>query len=210
MTTCTPVYALPYQTGSDRPCDSSVVWCNFANTVETQLDAFDAIVDRTVDTAPLAVATLSVTANLPSLGGTTQLAWDTVNADTASMIDLTANPYAITLPRYGRYWVSFWYQVSGLAAAVGIQSFLVPVNATAPPAFSSITGPFTSFYSDGASFMYMSAAAEIRFGSTQASPVFANITGTPGTTGIALAVSTSSGATIPTATLSAVWIGDLS
>lgn len=210
MSTCTPIYGLPYPTGSDRPCDAPTTMCSFASAVETQLDTLDAIVDRTIDSVPMGIVTLTITANISSLGGNTQLSWDTVNVDTANMVDLTNNPYAITLPRYGRYWVSYWYQVSGLAAAVSCQNYLVPVNASAPPPFSSLIGPTSTFYSDGASFMYMSAAGEIRFGSTQTSPVLANIAGTPGVTGISLNVATSGGGTIPSATMSAVWIGDLS
>lgn len=207
MTTCTPLYGLEYAIGTDPPCNIGTTLCDFADSVETQLDALDAIVDRTIDTVPMAIVTLSVTATLSSLGGTFQLPWDTVNVDTASMVDLTGNSYAITLPRYGRYWVSWYFQINGLAVSSSETAYLSSVNAISPPSSSNITGPNSGFYSDGSSVQYMSAAAEIRFGPSPST--ITNVSGTPGSTGIALSVNVSNGATIPSATLSAIWIGDL-
>lgn len=110
MTTCTPVYLLPYQTGSDRPCDAPAVWCEFASDVEAQLDRLDAIVNRTVDSIPMAqVRTSTTVAGTANPGGGTPfiIPFDTVDWDTANMVDLSTNPYTITLPFPGLYYAYF-------------------------------------------------------------------------------------------------------
>lgn len=116
MTTCTPVYGLTYQTCSDRPCDAPGAWCQFAADVEAQLDLLDDIVDRTVDTTPMAQIRLTVPVTLDAsvLVG---IPFDTVDVDTADMVNLTMDAYAITLPRQGRYF--FYYQFQGNTIGVG-------------------------------------------------------------------------------------------
>jgi len=101
MVACTPTYDLPYQEGTDRPCDLAPVWCQFAGVVETKLTEFDAILGRTATTVPFAkvrktVAGAGVDHN--------PIQFDTVSADNDGMVDLTAEPEIIRIRRPG-FWI---------------------------------------------------------------------------------------------------------
>lgn len=108
MTTCTPVYGLTYQSCADRPCDAPAAWCQFAANVETQLDALDTIVDRTVDTIPMFQVSISAPITFPTSDRT--VFWDTVNVDTDDMVDLASDNASIKITRMGRWF--FWFRVS--------------------------------------------------------------------------------------------------
>ena len=120
MATCTPIYRLPVIEGTDDPCDQSDTWCAFATAVEAELDRLDAVVDRTVDTIPMAQVRLTIPRlQAPNPGGGTPqfVPFDTIDVDTADMVDLTADPFTITLPRFGLYRVHLY--VEGTTAGAG-------------------------------------------------------------------------------------------
>lgn len=62
MPAFTPVYALPYQVGTDPPCfgpgtgcdNLETLWCDFAEIAEQQLDQNDLIIGRTATAIPMA------------------------------------------------------------------------------------------------------------------------------------------------------------
>lgn len=103
MPTCTLFFSLPYAIGSDAPCDIDDTLCAFAAAVDEQLDIYDAVVDRVSDSVPMAQVRSTVTTLYPV--GRSTVAFDSVDADTANMVDLTADPYTIMLPQGGRYLV---------------------------------------------------------------------------------------------------------
>jgi hypothetical protein len=119
MTTCTPIYGLTYAIGADAPCDIGDTLCQFADDVEVQLDALDAIVDRVIDSVPMAKVRMTVPLSVVIPIGTnysTSIPFDTIDVDTADMVDLVANPYLMTLPRPGVYLTTFTLRLSSLVA----------------------------------------------------------------------------------------------
>lgn len=122
MPTCTPFYDLPFIIGTDRPCDQSATWCAFAAAVDAELDRFDDIVDRTIDTIPMAQIRLTLPrtqAANPGGGLTVLVPFDTVDVDTDNMVDLAASPFTITLSRFGVYMV--YFTVEGTTAGSNIE-----------------------------------------------------------------------------------------
>ena len=112
MVACTPTYVLPYQEATDRPCDLSAVWCQFAGIIETKLTEFDAILARTATTVPFAkvrktVAGAGVDHN--------PIQFDTVSADNDGMVDLTAEPELIRVRRPGLWVVNFVVNLSAIS-----------------------------------------------------------------------------------------------
>lgn len=156
MPTCTPVYELPYAIGSDRPCDIGDTLCSFASEVELELDRLDTIVDRVVDTIPMAQVRMTVTTTYATNpGGLTPavVAFDTVDFDTADMVNLTANPYVIMLPRAGRYIV--YGQMFGTTIGVG--------NSIS---FTAGTVAFAAYLDDASTPIYLNGSAELRYAPT--------------------------------------------
>lgn len=116
MSTCTPVYQLPYPIGSDRPCDIGETLCSFAASVEAELDRLDGIVDRAVDTVPMASVRMTQQVSYVitvAQNFSVSLPFDSVDVDTADMVNLESNPYLVTLPRTGVYMTSFTIRVDG-------------------------------------------------------------------------------------------------
>lgn len=111
MATCTPIYQLPVPTGDDRPCDIDDWSCAFAEAVETQLDALDAVVNRTTTTIPMAQVVMTEPLSFTEqVGSVTNFVFDTVLADTDNMFDAaepdrilvnTAGLYSLTARVYG-------------------------------------------------------------------------------------------------------------
>lgn len=124
MATCTPIYGLPYITGSDRPCDQAATWCDFALAVETEFDGLDAIVDRAVDTTPFAWVRSTVPQTVLA-AGTDTISYDSVLFDTDNMVSLTADSTLVTINRTGLWDVTFSATVatSGVANNVGGAQF---------------------------------------------------------------------------------------
>lgn len=113
---CTPVYGLPYATGNSDPCNIGSTGCAFAEAVEAQLDALDAITDR-FSGVPFAyasnIAQISYDNSIP--GNFTPF-FDTTIADTDGMIDLALNPSVITIQTEGVY--SFFVEL-GISVSLG-------------------------------------------------------------------------------------------
>lgn len=105
MVACAP-WDLPYQEGTDAPCDLSAIWCQFAQVIEDQFAATDLVVNRTAVAVPfLKVAKLTTTEVTPPIGFEQAIgvAFDAVYADNDNMVDLTADAYRIYPRRPGVY-----------------------------------------------------------------------------------------------------------
>lgn len=188
MSTCTPIYGLHYASGSDRPCDIGDTLCQFATDVENQLDIIDSTIDRIADSPPMAQVRLTVPFVVANGGTfTTPLPFDTVDFDTADMVNLVANPYVIQLPRFGRYLLAQQITATTVVALDAAQSLIsAPQN-----------NIFANGGGDGASPIYLNAAGEITY--QTASPLSA----------ISLLFTILNATiTVTSATLSAFWIGD--
>lgn len=204
MPTCTPVYGLPYIQGSDRPCDQSDTWCEFATAIDDALTRLDAIVDRTVDTIPQAQVRMTLPRTQPANagGGTPQfIPFDTVDADTADMVDLTASPFTITLPRHGVYFV--YYTVEGTTAGAGVQwrtSARTPANGFAPSQANQF------YLDDGSTPVLMASSGLYRY----QSPVPAGTTGyTTSDARVVFNVDAATTLPLTAATFGIYWMRDL-
>lgn len=115
--TCTPIYGLPYATGSSPPCNIGDTMCDFATAVETQLDLLDAAAARFQE-PPFAYATNTTAQtydnNLPSAF---VLTFNTTLADTDNMIDTAFDPASIYIRTAGVY--SFFVELDLLIASTG-------------------------------------------------------------------------------------------
>lgn len=196
MPTCTPLYNLVYPIGSDRPCDIDETLCDFATGVETELSRLDDVVDRVADTIPMAQVRMTVTtayATNPGGGTPAVVAFDTVDFDTADMVNLTANPYRITLPRAGRYIVYAQY----FGTSVGTGNFI---------SFTAGRVAVDSYIDDASTPIYLNASAELRY-----APASVSVAGID--TNVAeIQFLLSSAVNPPTATsitFGVYWIGDL-
>jgi hypothetical protein len=192
MATCTPVYGFTYAVGSDAPCDIDDTLCAFAAEVEAELDRIDTVVDRTVDSVPMAQVRMTLTTAYPSNpgGGTPAVvAFDTVDVDTEDMVNLTDDPYTITLPRFGRYLV--------YANAVG-----VTVGAGNTVTLNAASTASDQYLDDASTPIYLNAAAELRYAAS----------GVLDVTSPALTCTVSCAAASPvftSITFGAYWLGDL-
>lgn len=207
MPTCTPVYGLPYITGSDRPCDQSETWCDFAAAVDAELSRFDDIVDRTIDTVPQAQVRLTVARSQPNNpgGGTPSFVpFDTVDVDTADMVNLTSDPFTILLPRFGIYFV--YYTVQGDTTGVGNQW---RINARTGTGGSAPSAAASQLYlDDGSTPVIMSSSGFYRYQSAVPGSTGAYTTTDPR---LVLQVDTPAAAVPLTAvTFGAYWMRDLS
>lgn len=120
--TCTPIYGLPYATGTSDPCNIGSTGCEFAEAVEEQLDALDAVVDE-ITSVPFAYA-MSFANQLydNNFPGSFHLTFDTTLADTDNMIDLSFDNSVITCQTEGLYSVFFSVEMT---APLGITSVLI-------------------------------------------------------------------------------------
>lgn len=207
MPTCTPIYGLPYPVGSDRPCDQSETWCDFAAGVDARLDILDDVVDRTVDTIPMAQVRLTTAHTQPSNpgGGTPSFVpFDTVDVDTANMVDLASDPYIITLPRFGAYFV--YFTVEGVSGGAGNQ-WRMGARTPTPSVGTVPSVAFQLYLDDGSTPVTMSSSGLFRY----LSPVPAGTTGyTTSDPRVVLQVDTAAVALVLTAvTFGIHWMRDL-
>lgn len=98
MPSFTPNFALPYPNGTDAPCDFAQQWCDFSDAFQTQLDGFQAIIDRTIPVIPIARLELTVPYTAVALE---PVRFDTLNIDTANWVDFDADPTTIRVDRGG-------------------------------------------------------------------------------------------------------------
>ena len=205
MPTCTPIYGLTYAICSDRPCDIGDTFCEFANQVETELDRLDGIVDRSVDTVPQARVRLTIPRQQgtnPGGGTLVLVPFDTVDVDTANMVDLVSDPFTITLPRFGVYFIHF--NVEGTTAGAG--NFITASGRTGGGGFQGQVA--SQLYLDDGSPLFLSSSGIFRY-----QPSIPPGTGGYTTTDprIALSVSASAVVTpITSVTFGIHWMRDLS
>lgn len=195
MPTCTPIYGLPYAEGSDAPCDIDETLCAFATAVEAELDELDAVVDRVADTVPMVQVKMTSPLSTTSFGNTTiTVPFDTISYDTAGMVSLAANPYTITLPRPGRYLVTFQLQMTSAPL-----NDMLSVQISGSAVQSTV---YDNYISDSSTPVYFNAGGEMRY-TTGA---------TADTTSAALTLTASvlvGTYVIESATVSVTWIADL-
>lgn len=194
MTACTPIYQLPYQTGSDRPCDAPDVWCDFAADVEAQLDTFDAIVDRTVDAIPMAQVRLTAPYTFDSSLISGPVPFDTVDVDTANMVDLATSPFLITLPRFGRYGASFHLTI----ATIPVTNSVTAVIADG----TTFMAPFDTYISDTSIPIPMNGSMSFRYDGTPTDV-------TSGAVNLRLLFPSSPSLIVNSARFNVFWMGDL-
>lgn len=152
MVAYTSDFCLPYFEGTDSPCldtgavcEPSTLWCDLAGIVDNALTGFDDIKARAVDSFPYAQVAITSTPFLYQLGDTTGdetlLPWDAVIGDSDQMVDLSVDPYSVTLRRSG-----IWNLMSSVVSYTSVSLSNVstrlvtsggPDNAVAAP-FSSI------------------------------------------------------------------------
>jgi hypothetical protein len=200
MTTCTPVYGLPCIDGGDAPCEQSATWCDFATIVEANLDRLDAVADRAIDSIPMAQVRLTVASSQAAspTGSAVYVSFDTVDVDTDNMVDLTANPFVITLPSFGRYFAYFSIQ----AATTGTANINI-IAAVATPTGTALET--VDQYSDDLSNpFYMSGSGSFRYQSPTGG---ANQTTTSNQ--ILLNVNTTAAIPLQAVTFGVYWLGDL-
>jgi hypothetical protein len=99
LTATTTNFGLPYPTALDEPCDFAVQWCAFTDAVQTVIDGFQDVVDRTNPVIP--IARLEVTTPVTIVAGS-EIPFDSVTSDTASWVDFDADPRGVTINRAGR------------------------------------------------------------------------------------------------------------
>lgn len=112
MSTCTPIYGLAQVECSDRPCDVNDTLCQFANNVEAQLDALDAVANRTATTVPMVILERNdpfvITAGIVS-----QPEFQSVLVDTDNMADLTTLNTGFIINTPGIYFLWLYVRGSG-------------------------------------------------------------------------------------------------
>lgn len=142
--TCTPIYELPYPTGASRPCDIGSTSCDFAQAVETQLDALDAVVKRTQTTVPMAwvrtttAFTLTQNATQNTVLGAP---FDTVVVDTDDMANLLDFGSGLTTTRGGLYLVWIYVRSTSTVNAIGGNNLTVTFFIEPPTAVNNIYFP---------------------------------------------------------------------
>lgn len=194
--TCTPVYGLPYATGSSRPCDIDQTLCDFAVATQAQLDRVAGIVNRTATTIPLVKVAVTIPQPMVAPGPTINFSFDTVLVDTDNMFD-SAFPDQITINTPGIY---------GAYALV----YATSVTSTGPNQTGStmrvdVSGFLGNFLHDNLSY-------------PSGTPVFQAASGTFGITSAGTTVlmnyspfiQSTDTVTVQRAELGLFWLGDLS
>lgn len=100
MTTFTPNFALPYPDALDAPCDFAEDWCAFTSAVNAVATRFEATVNRTVPTIPMARMELVTPVTL--LDGSL-IPFNSVSVNTAGWVDFDASATDIVTDRAGYF-----------------------------------------------------------------------------------------------------------
>lgn len=133
MPNFTPGFALPYPDALDSPCDFAEQWCDFSAAFQEGLDGFQAILDRTNPTIP--IARLLVTTPTTMTSGT-RIIYDTLSVDTASWVDFDANPSTLIIDRGGIFVLIASATTLGIAGGVvytlsiGVDDGITPAAVT--------------------------------------------------------------------------------
>lgn len=126
MPSFTPNFALPYPNGSDQPCDFDEQWCDFTEAVDAVFAGFEEGLARTNPIIPMALVKQTQPSTVPNIFQ--PIPFDTVLVDTAGMADLTANPFAITVNRPGRYMVNGFLETPSSGLALNTELALIIFN----------------------------------------------------------------------------------
>lgn len=199
---------LPYFTGTDAlcvntgtVCDESTVWCDFAELVEEQLTAFDEVVARAATSVPM--AWVETTTSFQYTTGTTLAApFDTVRVDTDNMVDLDANPSAITVTRSGLYQLTAyatgtWDRIGAGTGAARMTVLVNPVTLVMGLATASTYSCNRAVYLD---LETVSPAIQVTIALVAGQVLTASFSGSGVTTDVA---------TYTKAMMSLTWVGDL-
>jgi hypothetical protein len=142
---------LPYFDCDDSPClntgsvcDPSTVWCDFATLVDARLDEFDAAVQRTAISTPMAWVQATVPTLVVADTPATPIVFDSPLVDTDNMVNLDTLPSSITVNTSGLY--QFVYSgvgvmTNGGAATTTLAAQLAPNAPTypiSPPSFTQV------------------------------------------------------------------------
>lgn len=150
MVACTAL-GLPYQEGTDAPCDMSEIWCLFADAMETYTIGVQNTVNRTAVGVPMAKVEKNTEEvfvfNASALPGNI-IDFDSVIVDNDNMADLTADNSRV-FPRRAGIWnvvaavefepdvtqtdveISLLYSVGNVAIDTPSTVFIVPGPLTA-------------------------------------------------------------------------------
>lgn len=194
--TCTPLYGLPYATGSSRPCDIDQTLCDFSVATQAQLDRVSGIVNRTATTIPMAKVAMTIPQPFVASSPTVNFVFDTVLVDTDNMFD-SSFPDQVTINTPGIY---------GAYSLI----YLTSVTSTGPNQSGTtmrvdVSGFFGNFILDNLIF-------------PSGTPVFQAASGTFGITspGTAIVmnyspfVQSTDTVTVQRAEMGLFWLGDLS
>lgn len=156
MPTCTPIYQLPYPIGSDPLCDVDETLCELVTTVEEQLNRLDGIVDRTVDTVPLVRVRLTSPFTFVSTTNTTiAVPFDTIDVDTANMVNLEDDASRIMLPFEGTYSTAFQVTLASVPTGDLFSASIGPLSGFGPA--------FDQYLSDGSTPVMLNSSNLLRY-----------------------------------------------
>lgn len=142
---------LPYFGCDDSPCqntgtvcDPSTVWCDFATLVDAKLDGFDAAVQRTAGSVPMAWIQATVPTVIIADSGSNPVIFDSPLVDTDDMVNLDTLPSSITVNTSGLY--QFIYSGIGVMTNGGTATALLSANLAPslnlypvnPPSFTTV------------------------------------------------------------------------
>lgn len=103
MPNSTTLFALPYPSNTDAPCDFDEQWCDFTEALDDVFDTFQSAIDRTIPVIPMAIMQMTSSHSVVNFN---DMPFDTVLVDTAGMTDVDVDPFHITVRRPGRYTVA--------------------------------------------------------------------------------------------------------
>jgi len=138
MVAFTSTFALPYQQGTDAPCDAPEVWCDFTDELDSLLFGFDQTLGRLTPTIPMAKVVVNNTFQL--FGSPTVVEFDTVEFDTDNMVDLDRINSKVVPRRNGTYYCVVTGEVSGTATAGGVLGVIVTDGFAGPSGSGFILG----------------------------------------------------------------------
>lgn len=128
MPILTPNFSLPVPGPLDEPCDFPEQWCDFTAAVQTVLDGYEAIADRTNPVVPLAKMELL---NTVAIAETSNIPFDTLTLNNAGMVDFDTNNTTIILNRPGRFFIVLNVLIVAAAAVNGyFQVQILPTGGT--------------------------------------------------------------------------------
>jgi hypothetical protein len=140
---------LPYFEGTDSPClntgtlcEPSTVWCDFAAIVEGRLDEFDAVVESTITSTPIAWVETTTPVVFTVGSSDVEVPFTTIRIDTDEMVDLDANNNGFTINTDGLYTV-FSYafgttNTSGSSISSNLDIDFIPNMSVYPFSFNSL------------------------------------------------------------------------